>query len=82
MAAFQRAMIPAQADGSDRAKLADVLPDLSGVDKATAALLNVPDFPTSVNATQLQRVVTLLQAYGGLTTQLDAAKYIVPTPQA
>ncbi len=81
VAAFQRAMIPAQRDAADRSKVAQVLPDLSGVDAATATLLNIDTFPTSTNATQLQRVITLLQNYGGMTAQLDAANLIVPTPQ-
>lgn len=81
VAAFQRAMVPAQRDASDRSKLLEVLPEVSGVDKDTAALLNVDTFPTSVSASQLQRVITLMQNYGGLTAQLDAAKYMVPTPQ-
>ncbi|HKS45148.1 MAG TPA: ABC transporter substrate-binding protein [Amycolatopsis sp.] len=82
VAAFQRAMIPAQSDASDRKKLAEVLPDLSGVDRVTAALLNIDAYPTSVNTTQLQRVITLMQSYGGLTAKLDATKLVVPTPQA
>ncbi|WAL66263.1 ABC transporter substrate-binding protein [Amycolatopsis cynarae] len=82
VAAFQRAMIPAQTDAADRSKLSQVLPELSGVDPATASLLNIDTYPTSVNATQLQRVVTLLQTYGGMTAQIDAKDYVVSTPQA
>lgn len=81
VAAFQRAMVPAQAAASDRTKLLEVLPDLTGVDKDTASLLNVDVFPTSVSAAQLQRVITLMQNYGGLNAQLDASQYLVPTPQ-
>ncbi|MFD2417436.1 ABC transporter substrate-binding protein [Amycolatopsis pigmentata] len=81
VAAFQRAMIPAQADSADRAKLSDVLPEMAGVDKATAALLNLDTFPTSLNPTQMQRIITLMQNYGGLSVPLDATKYIVPTPK-
>jgi NitT/TauT family transport system substrate-binding protein len=82
VAAFQRAMIPAQADGADRSKMSDVLPELTGVDKGTAALLNIDTFPTSLNATQIQRVITLMQTYGNLSASLDATKLIVPTPKA
>ncbi|WP_166459694.1 ABC transporter substrate-binding protein [Amycolatopsis pithecellobii] len=81
VAAFQRAMIPAQTDAADRSKISQVLPELSGVDQATAALLNLDTFPTSNNATQLQRVITLLQNYGGMTAQLNASDYLVPTPK-
>lgn len=79
--AFQRAMIPAQTDAADRSKVSQVLPELAGVDQATAALLNIDTFPTSNNATQLQRVITLLQNYGGMTAQLNAGDYLVPTPK-
>ncbi|NKQ55158.1 ABC transporter substrate-binding protein [Amycolatopsis sp. K13G38] len=81
VAAFQRALFTAQRDATDRAKVAEVLPELSGVDQATAALLNLDTFPTANNPAQLQRVITLLQAYGGMTAQLNAADYLVPTPQ-
>lgn len=81
VAAFQRAMVPAQKDAADRSKISQVLPELSGVDQATASLLNLDTFPTSNNAAQLQRVVTLLRNYGGLTAQLNAGDYLVPTPQ-
>ncbi|HVW40051.1 MAG TPA: ABC transporter substrate-binding protein [Amycolatopsis sp.] len=81
VAAFQRAMVAGQTAASDRAKLLEVLPDLNGVDAQTASLLNVDVFPTSVSASQLQRVITLMQNYGGLTAQLNANDYIVPTPQ-
>ncbi|GHF43308.1 ABC transporter substrate-binding protein [Amycolatopsis bartoniae] len=81
VAAFQKAMVPAQTAAADRSKLLEVLPDLTGVDKDTASLLNIDTFPTSVSASQLQRVVTLMQNYGGLTAQLDASTLMVPTPQ-
>jgi len=81
VAAFQKAMVEGQKAAADRSKLLEVLPDLNGVDKDTASLLNVDVFPTSVSASQLQRVITLMQNYGGLTAQLDANAYIVPTPQ-
>lgn len=80
VAAFQRAMLPAQSDAADRAKLSAVLPGLTGVDEATAELLNIDTYPTAVNVTQLQRVITLMQTYGNLTTSLDAANLVVPTP--
>lgn len=82
VAAFQRSMIPAQTDAADRAKLSDVLADLTGVDTATSALLNIDTYPTSLNPTQIQRVISLMQSYGGLTAQLDATKLTVATPQA
>lgn len=82
VAAFQRAMIPAQTDAADRTKLSDVLADLTGVDTATSALLNIDTYPTSLNPTQIQRVISLMQSYGGLTAQLDATKLTVATPQA
>lgn len=82
VAAFQRALVAGQTAASDRSKLLEVLPDLNGVDAQTASLLNVDVFPTSVSASQLQRVITVMQTYGGLTAQLNANDYIVPTPQS
>ena len=82
IAAFQRAMIKAQKDAADRNKLAQVLPELTGVDKQSVSLLNLGVFPTSVDATRLQRVITLMKTYGGFTAPLEAKDLLVPTPSS
>ncbi|MCE7003377.1 ABC transporter substrate-binding protein [Kibdelosporangium philippinense] len=84
VAAFQRAMAKAQQAAGDRGKLAEVMLDLTGVDKATVPLLNLGVFPTSLDATRLQRVVTLMESYpdlSKLTQKIDASTYMyAPTP--
>ncbi|MFI9382396.1 ABC transporter substrate-binding protein [Kutzneria sp. NPDC052558] len=82
IAAFQRAMIKAQKDAADRTMLAQVLPELTGVDKQSVSLLNLGVFPTSVDATRLQRVITLMKTYGGFTAPLQAKDLLVPTPSS
>jgi len=82
VAAFQRAMIKAQKDAADRNMLAQVLPELTGVDKQSVSLLNLGVFPTSVDATRLQRVITLMKTYGGFTAALQAKDLLVPTPSS
>jgi NitT/TauT family transport system substrate-binding protein len=81
VAAFQRAMISAQRDATDRTKLTEVIPDLTGIDKDTVQLLKLDVYPIATDPSALQRVITLLQSEGGLGTPLDAKNLIVPTPQ-
>jgi len=78
--AFQRAMVKAQIGMTNRDMVAEVVPDLTGLPKETVYLLNLDNAPTSVDATRLQRVVSLMTAYGGFTKQVDVSSLIVPTP--
>lgn len=71
VAAFQRAMARGQQDASDRATVQALLPQYAGVDRDTAKLVNLGQFPTSLDATRLQRVATLMRTYGLLQTDLD-----------
>jgi len=82
VAAFQRAMVKAQKAAADRSAISSVLPDLTGVDKQTSALLKLGIFPTSVDATRLQRVVTLMKTYGYLQQSMDVSGLVVPTPNS
>lgn len=82
VAAFQRAMVKAQKAAADRSAISSVLPDLTGVDKQTSALLKLGVFPTSVDATRLQRVVTLMKTYGYLQQSMDVSGLVVPTPNS
>ncbi|SMD26347.1 ABC transporter substrate-binding protein [Kibdelosporangium aridum] len=78
--AFQRAMIPAQTDASNRNELAGVLPDLVKINKDQVMLLHLDTFPTSNSATRLQRVPNLMNAMKALGQQFDAKTLILPTP--
>jgi NitT/TauT family transport system substrate-binding protein len=80
VAAFQKAMVKAQKAAADRSAIGSVLPDLTGVDKQTISLLKLGVFPTSVDATRLQRVVTLMKTYGYLQQSMDASTLVLPTP--
>jgi NitT/TauT family transport system substrate-binding protein len=80
VAAFQKAMVKAQKAAADRSAIGSVLPDLTGVDKQTTSLLKLGVFPTSVDATRLQRVVTLMKTYGYLQQSMDASTLVLPTP--
>ncbi|CAM4200010.1 ABC transporter substrate-binding protein [Kibdelosporangium persicum] len=83
VAAFQRAMTKAQQAAGDRAKLAQVMPELTGVDEATVPLLNLGVFPTSLDATRLQRVISLMESYpdlSKLTERIQASSFIYNPP--
>src|SRR4051812_17458464 len=83
VAAFQRAMTKAQDAARDRSTLADVLPELTGVDKNQVQLLHLGVFPTSLDANRLQRVITLMESYPDLskvTKKLDANSFTFTAP--
>ncbi|HEX3779974.1 MAG TPA: ABC transporter substrate-binding protein [Pseudonocardiaceae bacterium] len=80
IAAFQRAMVQASAKAASRSELGKVLPALTGVSPSLVPMLNIGAYPTSLDPTRLQRVITLMKTYGGLTTNLDAKTLIVPLP--
>ncbi|MFD4637264.1 ABC transporter substrate-binding protein [Lentzea sp. NPDC058436] len=77
VAAFQRAMAKGQRDASDRATVQGLLPEYAGVDRDTSKLVNLGLFPTSLDATRLQRVATLMKTYGLLQTDLDVEPMLV-----
>jgi NitT/TauT family transport system substrate-binding protein len=80
-AAFQRAVQKAQqlATG-DRKKVEEVLPSYAHVDAQTAAVLSLPNFPTSLNATRLQRLPDLMLKDGLLKSRLDMKNVIFIPP--
>jgi NitT/TauT family transport system substrate-binding protein len=81
-AAFQRAIQKAQQLAtSDRKKVEEVLPSYAHVDAQTAAVLSLPNFPTSLNPTRLQRLPDLMLKDGLLKSRLDM-KSVIFTPSA
>lgn len=83
VAAFQRAMAKAQQASLDRSNLMKVVPELTGADESTVPLLNLGVFPTSLDATRLQRVVSLMRSYPELTQlkeDIQASSYIYTPP--
>jgi NitT/TauT family transport system substrate-binding protein len=80
-AAFQRAIQRAQqAATSDRKKVEQVLPGYAHVDAQTAAVLSLPNFPTSLNPTRLQRLPDLMLKDGLLKSPIDLKKIIFTPP--
>lgn len=80
IAAFQRAMAKAQKLATSRKELADVVPELAGIDRQTASLLNIGTFPITLDASRIQRVATLMSTYGMLPKPLDVKPYLLPAP--
>jgi NitT/TauT family transport system substrate-binding protein len=80
-AAFQRAIQKAQQLAtSDRKKVEEVLPSYAHVDAQTAAVLSLPNYPTSLNATRLQRLPDLMLKDGLLKSKLDMNSVIFTPP--
>lgn len=72
VAAFQRAMAKGQRDAADRPTVEALLVEyVKGVDKETASLVHFGEFPTTLDATRLQRVATLMRTYGLLEKDFD-----------
>jgi NitT/TauT family transport system substrate-binding protein len=82
LAAFDRALAKGAVAAQNRATTEAIMPSYTGVDKTTADLESLPVFPTSVNATTLQRVADLMQQYGLLTNQLNVTPLIAPSALA
>jgi NitT/TauT family transport system substrate-binding protein len=71
IAAFQRAMTKGQRDAADRPTVEPLLVEYAKVDKETASLVHFGEFPTTLDATRLQRVATLMRTYGLLEKDFD-----------
>ncbi|GLZ04673.1 sulfonate ABC transporter substrate-binding protein [Actinomadura sp. NBRC 104412] len=71
-AAFQRAIIKAQQiAASDRKRVEEVLPGYARIDPQVASVITLPGYPTSLNATRIQRVIDLMTAAGQLKQKPD-----------
>ncbi|WP_367137305.1 ABC transporter substrate-binding protein [Saccharothrix sp. HUAS TT1] len=77
VAAFQRAMAKGQADAADRPTVEPLLVEYAKVDKETASLVHFGEFPTTLDATRLQRVSGLMRTYGLLEQDFDVAPMLV-----
>jgi NitT/TauT family transport system substrate-binding protein len=64
IAAFQRAMIKGAGAAGSRTAAEHVLPTYVKISKETAAVMTLPDFPLSLDAKRLDRVVYLMRQYG------------------
>lgn len=77
VAAFQRAMAKGQRDAADRPTVEPLLVEYAGVDKETASLVHFGEFPTTLDATRLQRVSELMRTYGLLEKEFDVKPMLV-----
>lgn len=81
-AAFQRAIIKAQQlAATDRKVVEQVLPGYTKIDAQTAAIITLPGFPTSLNATRMQRLADLMTNSGMLQSKVDLSS-ILFTPSS
>lgn len=79
-AAFQRAIQKAQQlMATDRKQVEAVLPGYAHIDPQTASVLSLPGYPTSLNATRLQRLPDLMLQDGLLKNKIDM-KNVIFTP--
>ncbi|MEV0147401.1 MULTISPECIES: ABC transporter substrate-binding protein [unclassified Nonomuraea] len=78
MAAFQRAMAKAQnIAATDRSAVTKILPTFTKIPAATAATINLGNYPTTLSAQRIQRVADLMQEYGFIKAKIDVAPMIV-----
>jgi NitT/TauT family transport system substrate-binding protein len=82
VAAFRRAMAKAQQlAAGDRKIVQQILPSYTQIDPHTAGLISLGTYPTSLNATRLQRVADVMQQFGYLRTPLDVRTMILSGSQ-
>ncbi|GAA5180947.1 ABC transporter substrate-binding protein [Rugosimonospora acidiphila] len=79
-AAFQRAMEKAQSLAGDRARVNAVLPSFAHVDAATAAKLNLPQYPTSLDPAGFQRLADLMLSAGLLKGAINVSDVLFQAP--
>jgi NitT/TauT family transport system substrate-binding protein len=82
VAAFARAISRGAADAANRKEVEQYIPTFTKIDKQTAALLNLPTYPTVLDAARLQRVADLMKTYGLLQTRMDVAPMVIVTHPA
>lgn len=82
VAAFQRALQHGQRVAHKRAAVEKILPTYTKINPETAAILKLGSYPTSTDATRLQRVADLMHQIGSLKKSLDVEKLIIPAPSS
>lgn len=76
MRIFRTVLSRAQDIAKDRREVQKVLPQYSGVDATTAALVSMGTYPTTLSAVRLQRVADRMQSAGLLSTRLDVQQLV------
>lgn len=81
VAKFQRAIAKAQGLAADRNSVVAIIPKYTQIDQNAAASLAIGVFPTTLDASRLQRVADSMREYGLLTDALDVKSIVVaPSP--
>ncbi|HEY2304342.1 MAG TPA: ABC transporter substrate-binding protein [Streptosporangiaceae bacterium] len=76
--AFRSVLTRAQANAVQPAPLEAALTHYAGMDKETASLITVGQYPTALKVTSLQRVADLMSFYGALTRPLVVSHMLLP----
>jgi NitT/TauT family transport system substrate-binding protein len=76
--AFRSVLTRAQAAGVQPAPLEAALTHYAGMDKETASLITVGQYPTALKVTSLQRVANLMSFYGALPRPLIVSHMLLP----
>ncbi|MDL4819610.1 ABC transporter substrate-binding protein [Actinomadura opuntiae] len=80
VAAFQRALGKGQSMAADRKLVEQILPTYAkGIDAKVAAAMSYGTYPTSLDATRLQRVPDVMQRFGYISKTMDV-KPLLLTP--
>ncbi|MEW2354804.1 ABC transporter substrate-binding protein [Spirillospora sp. NPDC029432] len=77
VAAFQRALVKAQAIAGDRAVLQEAMPKFTKLDPKVVSVIALNGFPTSTSATRVQRVADVMRQFGYLKQDLDVKPFVV-----
>jgi NitT/TauT family transport system substrate-binding protein len=76
--AFRSVLRRAQANAVQPAPLQAAFQHYAGMNRETASLITVGQYPTALKVTSLQRVADVMQFYGALTSPLDVSHMILP----
>lgn len=77
IAAFQRALVKAQAIAGDRAVLQEVLPKYTKLNAKMVSVISLNNFPTSTSDTRIQRVADVMHQFGYLEQKLDVKPIVM-----
>lgn len=77
VAAFQRAMSKAQAAAADRGEVVEIIPQYTTIKPDVASSLSIGGFPTTLEASRLQRVADSMREHGLLEQPLQVQDLIV-----
>jgi NitT/TauT family transport system substrate-binding protein len=75
--AFQRALAQAADLAADDQRTTRALPSFTPIDPATASIITLPDYPTTLQPQRLQRVADLMTQAGMLPGRLDVTPLTV-----